>query len=277
LPSLIFEFRHGFHQVQSAVKAVTDSVIYNTSSVGQIGLNKTQILSKFFGFPSYILKTSNSFVIILFLAAVVSIVYKLYRKSFQLIEAEKKLLIFLISTSFIILLVYLTSRNPIWSYHFIGMEVIALLFIGLVVGKIPIFSWLLTFWVGILFLFNINDTFIKSQGINPYSVSSLTTKKYIVEKVYQDARGEPFSVFAYSPAIYTYDYDYLFSWVGDEIYHQRPENDQSRAGFVYLIIPKTSKEQLEDFINYRTPPKQFKTIDTWEIADGTIVVKREKI
>lgn len=275
LPSLIFEFRHGFHQMQAAVKAVTDSVIYNTSSVGQVGLNKNQILSKFFGLPSYILQISNSFVIILFLTSVVSIVYKLYRKSFQLIEAEKKLLIFLTSTSFIILLVYLTSKNPIWSYHFIGTEIIILLFIGWITSKISLFRWCLSVWVVVLLFSNLLS-FIKSLGSNPYTVSSLATKKYIVEKIYQDSEDKPFSVFAYSPSLYTFDYDYLFRWLGREKYQQEPQNDVSRAEFVYLIIPQTQPEILEDFIHYRTNPKQYKTVREWKIDDGTIILKREK-
>ena len=116
-----------------------------------------------------------------------------------------------------------------------------------------------------------------SFNINPYAISSLATKKHIINLIYENAGKSSFSFYAYSSAIYTYDFDYLTGWLGGKKYKKLPEPDINKADFVYLIIPETQEKTKLDFINYKTPNENYTTTGEWKIPDGTVILKREKI
>ncbi len=210
--------------------------------------------------------------VILLCVATVCLINKL-RKQKVSSPAEQKVLIYMSFCLLSILFLYLKSKNPVWDYHFIGIEVIFLLYIGILAREFNIVKYLLFTWVIILTSVNLFKI-VKSQDFNPYSISSLHTKKHIVDIVYQDASTSAFSVFVYSPAIYTYDFDYIFNWFGEKKYSVLPNRDLTTSRFVYLIIPSTSEAVKQDFINYRTPSNQYSTSYEWTIEDGTSIIKR---
>ena len=190
-------------------------------------------------------------------------------------DVEKKLLLLLATISTIVLVIYFRTKNPVWNYHFICFEIIYLFILGVFVRKFLLFRNLLLVWV-IYLVFLQLIYFFNGLTDNPYKVSSLATKEYVVDILVKDASKHSYAVFAYSSAIYTYDYDYLFMWkekktlatsASDVVYNNR---------YVYLIIEKTSEEKKDDFINYKTPNSVYTTVRSWNIADGTSIIKRGK-
>jgi len=240
-----------------------------------VGLTRAQIISQFFlrffkllniSFPEkYLLPVSLTTIIFLLILFI--------KKKIRLDKLELKMTIFLLFISSTLLLIYLSSKNPVWEYHFIGFEIIFLLLIGIIIKKIKLLKNLLIIWVAYLTLLNLYSLLFPHK-INPYSISSLKTKKCIVDKIYQDAQKRPFTVFIYSPSIYTYDYDYIFSWYGKDKYSYTPDKEPINERPIYLIIPKTTLAIKEDFINYRTPNRSYKTVANWNIEDGTEIIKR---
>jgi len=108
------------------------------------------------------------------------------------------------------------------------------------------------------------------------ATDSLAAKEYMVKTISNDAKGKEYTVYAYSPSIYIYEYSYLFRWLtGKEIPYDpaliRPGKE------VYLILPQDKKAVLNDFINYRTPVKLYQTVKTWTIPNGTLILKRSCI
>lgn len=82
--------------------------------------------------------------------------------------------------------------------------------------------------------------FLRSLTADPYKVLTLKTKEHINDTIYQDADTRSFSVYTYSPATFTQDYDYLLLWKGKE----RKASNLRKNGteeFVYLIIHWTTK------------------------------------
>jgi len=64
--------------------------------------------------------------------------------------------------------------------------------------------------------------------------------KSIIDFVYIDAKGKPFSVFVFMPSVYTHPFDYLFKTYGKKTYGYIPGN--TKEGLSYLIIiPDTSQ------------------------------------
>ncbi len=277
IPYFVFELRHNFLQSRSLLKTVSDAVFYNSASVGQTGLKSQEILQQFFLIkPANILSLKNEQIVAIYLLVIGLFVYMFVRRRTAFLREEKNLFLYLLICTFVLLELFISSKNPVWDYHFIGTEIIIILMAGLAAKKLTFVEKGLSFWSVILVLVSFLS-FVSSFNNNPYAVSSLATKKYIVERIYDNAGKLPFAAYAYSPAIYTYDYDYIFKWLGEDVYHQLPEQDVLKTAVVYLIIPKSPEAVTADFINFKTPEQNYQTLDKWGIPDGTVVIKRGRL
>ncbi|MCL4385949.1 MAG: hypothetical protein M1326_06530, partial [Cyanobacteria bacterium] len=247
LPFFFFELRHGFQQIRVFIKALTTlGAIVNIRV-----LDQKEILSIFFGRFGYILHTNWWGVYLLEIFAVLIFLWLVYKKKIKLNVEERRLIFFLLLLSGAILFIYLTAKNPIWSYHFIGTEVIFLLLIGLIVDKINIFKLILFIYV-VYLVFGMVMVVNRSFHTNLLLSSSLYTKEHIVDIINSNANNKEYTVFAYSSSIYTYDYSYLFRWKYKKDLPFDPGQIKMGAKLVYLIIPNDPKVIREDFINYRT-------------------------
>ncbi len=277
IPYAVFEFRHDFLQSRALAKTITDAYLYNSASVGQTGLKPLEIISQLFiERTSQLLSIKSEYILPIYFIILGIIIYYYINKRISFSKYEKNLIIYSIVTFITLLLLFISSKNPVWQYHFIGVEIIVLLLLGIALNKWERLRKSISLWV-IVFIISSFLPILSPFKTNSLSTSSFANKKFIADKIFQDSDCHPFSVFAYSPAIYAYDFDYLFKWLGEDVYHRIPEQDITKADFVYLIIPKTSETIKDDFINYKTPEKSFTTKDTWPIPDGTIIIKREPI
>lgn len=258
LPLIIFELRHNFLQLRAFFDAFIQSVFYHRAVVGQIGMTKGEILSYLGSIPTQILHLPANFAAPLFVAAVFLILVKgLWRD--RLIQFLTISLVSMVS-------IYMVTKNPVWPYYFIGTETIFLIVLGLIMAK----SKVVTVVVGLFSLGLFVSAAVNFWQTFPpkyLTVPSLISKETITRFVITDAGQKPYQVFAYSPAIFTYDYDYLFSWLGKE---NNPD-----ANLVYLIIPADTKTAVkEDFVHYKTGDKGFVTVEEKNFLDGTTVIKR---
>lgn len=262
IPFMLFEFKHGFNQF----KVLMDVFFSGHPVVGLTGLSKQEILLNFGNVLYRVFHLQSSLIIVLFLLVIVFFVFNLRNKSF-ISHEQKRLFIALLVLLFSISFVYFWSKNPVWDYHFIGIEVLYILLIGLFVSKFKLIKLL----VGILLVYIVVSSllsYIRSYRLDPYLVPNLITKEHEVDTIIKDADKRNFLYFAYNPAIYTWDYDYIFSLRK----YARP----SDSSLVYLIIPPADSSKLLDFVDYRTPNAIYKTTKRWLIGDGTIIFKREK-
>lgn len=269
-PFTLFEIRHDFIQTRTFLTAVTDSIIYNTASVGQTGMTDNDIiksfLSKFTDFlsvPSEYIK--YIFILIFFSAIIVPLLIKT-----KLYISDRRLIIGLITVSVVMLTSFIQNENPTWGYYFIGVEIFFMLFIGMFMSKMSYGKFLLIFFIGFS-LINHQADLRKIFSPNNFTNSDLGTRTYIVKSIFNDAESN-FQYAAYSSAIYTYEYDYLFKWQDEN----NEKNIDTNSKLVYIIIPKVSKETEEDFVNYKTPDKEYSMNKKWKIPDGTTIYKMVK-
>lgn len=270
IPFGIFELRHGFGQTQAFIQATINSAIYNSASVGQTGLKSGQIIYTFFSIPASFLRVHVLFAVTIMGMVIIIFFWQWMKKGYRNSFLGKGIGYLLLTIS-VILTLYLTSRNPVYQYHFVGVEIVVLLLFGFIVSQSRFITRIVFVWVvvviGIYLL-----SYAKTFSVDLLSISSLGTKRHIAETITRDAGG-PFVVYAYSPAIYTYDYDYLFQWLGGGNY--RSEDTKKKIPSAYLIIPRTSQAIHDDFIHYKSPDEYYKTIKTWKFPDNTEVIKRE--
>lgn len=274
IPFAIFEYRHGFNQIQVVIGLLTGS----GEAIGQVGLAKDLVAQMFLGTigKSLGIPWVNPYLLTL---PAFGLAFFILKKRYLDDEGQNRLLLLLASIATSTFSIYMLSKNPIWDYHFVGIEILALLFIAWIVCNVKILEKALTLWIITLTIINIWNfaQFVGIVATRPNTLSSLGTKKQTVESVYKDAGEKPFTVFVYSSAIYTFDYDYLFKWRGATDVSHQPEEIIANSHAVYLIIPQAPDSIKKNFINYNTPDKAYKTVKTWKNPDKTIIIKREKL
>ncbi len=274
-PFIVFELRHDFYQTKNILYMITQSVLYNSAVVGQKGFSHPQIVDMFLTLPLELLQLPRQFFYSFWLIVVYILSYLFLKRKLWRNLTQLRLIWMIVISTATVLTMYLSSKNPIWSYHFIGAEILFVVLVGYLAYKVKPAQVLLVGWISYVTI----KAFVHiatDKPPDPLSLSTLITKRTIVESIYRDAASMPFSVFAYSPSIYTYDYDYLFKWLGTDIYRYMPQSEPT-ADMVYLIIPTTYDAIKYDFIHYKSPPALYQTTKEWQIADGTSVVKRMKI
>jgi len=272
-PFLFFEIRHQFLQTKVLINALT----HYGGVVSLKGLSKVDIVRLFFNPISQLLNIP--FVPAVFLLIFISILYifKYKKRHDTKKKSELKLLLILFSISVGILYIYLTAKNPVWSYHFIGVEILFLLLLGILIDKSRFFQIVLGIWI-VFLVSNTTIIFSKSLTKDPKRFSgSLMAEKEIVSKIQKESNNKEYVVFAYSPSIYIYEYSYLFKWLYQKNIPYDPGQVQPGSSLVYMIIPESAKNMYNSYIEYRTPSKQYKTVKSWKMNDGTEIVQRVKI
>lgn len=267
-PFFIFELRHGFIQTQTILHVFTST----NSVVSVVGLSKEQILIGFFESFSHLVRLPTLLSLIAFSIFIGLFVTKIIRKKIQFVAEEKKILLFLGTVSGAILVLYLTTKNPVWSYHFIGVEILFLLLIGLVMSKLSNFRILFYLWAVIIIVINLY-TFTNSIITTQLSSLSLAVKENIVKTIAADAGHNDYSVFAYSSALYTYDYSYLLITQAQKDTPYDPNLEKKDSPVAYVILPSDNNSQTQDFLHNHTPDKLYTTVQIWHISD-TVIIKR---
>lgn len=259
LPTIFFELRHDFLQTRAFIDTFLKSAIYNSAVVGVTGIPKSELISRLISVPAEIfhlpLATFPPVGFALLLFASIKGIWK---------DRLAKFLLICLGS---LLLIYFATKNPIWPYHFIGVETIFLLLFGLVMAKsrtITVISGAFSLWL----LAGTLVSFFNPLVPNYLLLPTLASKESIARNVLADAGSKSFNVDVYSPAIYTYDYDYLFRWLTEKI--------DPASSTVYLIIPPVSESVRLDFIHYKTPDAIFQTIWEKPMPDGTTIIKRLK-
>lgn len=274
LPFLLFEIRHGFQQVSIALQTLSAK----GAVVSQTGLDKVGILQQFsqtiaksIGITALAIPIGISTMVIILLS-IISYVKERVKPSIE----EKGLLRLLICLLNGVGVVYLLSKNPVWPYHFIGVEVIVLLILCILINKRRILQSIFPVIILVLLYVGLTDA-INSANPTNHASATLKTKEYIVRLIKTDAKNTEYGVYIHNAAIYTYDYSYLFGWLTGKQISYIPSEVSSNASRIYLIIPSTKEYIKEDFIHFKTPVDRFHTTKVWNIPDGTSIVRREKL
>lgn len=271
LPFFIFESRHGWQQSQTVLHVLSSP----TAVVSQQGLSKLEIIQHFFGVGTTLLH-SNYIVAYLFISiSVIMFLWNLKKGTRILSPKEKRLLLFVVTNLLSLSVLYLSYHNPVWDYHFIGVEVSVLFIIGILLKNKSALKILLTAWFVIFFLQAISS-YITDFTTSP-TTPVLKSKENIVKTIQSDAHNESYVVYAYSPSIYMYEYSYLFRWLAKKDVPYDPGQNPTNSPIVYLIIPPLTQKEQQGFINYRTSAKTYVTVNQWTMPDNSLLIKRKLI
>ncbi len=274
IPTMVFEMRHGFNQIKTLIMTLNKSYIHGTAAVGQVGMSSRQILASLLERATLLLQLPSVLNVVIALIIAILLIGVVVTKKNEINMYQKRFLLFFCAAIAGILVVYLSSKNPVWSYHFVGVEVLFVYVFLVILDHVPFLRKVLFLWATILVVTNY------VSALRPVAASADITDLSRMEKnvqfIFYNAQKMPFAYVAKNPAIYTYDYDYLFYWLGTDLYHFVPKNTVTDSSeIVYVIIPKAQLSDKKGFVENRTPEKEYMTVNEWYGIDGTLIIRRQ--
>ncbi len=274
LPMLLFEGRHGFMGMKGFA-----AYLFGPKEAGASFLPSQRIIvdhiNSFFNafidvFPKNIILPQ-----ILFLIVIVPAIYYLTREKNLRIRKFVTFLFLLFPTYF---LVFLFFRNAIWVYYLIALNITyILLFSYSVASAFKKNNQILKIFYVIFLLFVLIRTLPMLVNVFNYDIrdyggtAKIKGKTVAIDFIYNDAKGKKFSLFIFSPPIYTYPYDYILHWHAKNKYGYMPDN--VKKGTFYLLIEKDI-DQLWYKGWLETVIKDGNIIWEKELTSGFIVQKR---
>lgn len=268
-PFILFEIRHNFQQTHVLLNALS----HFGAVVTLKGLNKIEILTSFFTILGKFLSLS-ALIGGIFLFAVLGYFILQIKKGGVLLNQMDKRIITLISCLLAgISALYFTAKNPVWIYHFIGVEIIFLILIALLATKISWVKYALMGWASIVVGYNLIHFMNDLTKTIP---TTLYAQKEIVQTITQDANGSNYAVIAYEPSIYQYEYTYLFRWLAHKDVPYDPTQTPPYPNPCYLIVPTNDPEERHNFIQFRTPDKIYDTSKSWQKPYNIEIIRRIK-
>jgi hypothetical protein len=224
IPNLIFDLRHNWTQV----KAIGQILTGQDQSLGG-GLPLTERLvdrpqqfmwmwERTFGGREWGLIVAGGVI----LAG--SYYWLKIRKTLHEKNQNISQLLILVGANILVALVYLIIFPRLlkdYYQFFLPVEYglgVGLIF-SLVINKFKV-NWIKLGVIGLILPVNIATWSVMRNSIPD---QLYRTQKQVVDNIYTQAQGAPFRVYTYTPLIYDYPYQYLFSWYGNHEYGYIPQ------------------------------------------------------
>lgn len=239
LPMFLFEIRHGFIGIRGFTVYLFGPKEAGASFFPSQGIITDHINSFFNAFIDVFPKNIISPHILLLIVLVPAIYYFHKEKD----QSLKKFISFLFLLFPIHFLVFLFFRNALWVYYLIALNIVYILLFSYSVAssfrKNNLISKIFYLTFLIFIIIKALPMFI---GVFAYDykdyggTAKIKGKTDAIDFIYNDAKGKKFSLFIFSPPIYTYPYDYILWWHARRKFGYMPDNVKS--GTFYLLIEK---------------------------------------
>jgi len=219
---------------------------------------------------------SNILLLISSIGIIGVFMYQLVKKKIE-IDTLKEVFLFA-SIPFIFFGFYMLYAYPIYSEYVVGLTIPVLFLFSLMiyytwksyVGKIFATAFILITCLLALLM-------IKSQYIDAYpvdrSAGSYRNQKAVVDWVFQDAEGEPFGYFVYTPETFTHGMDYLFWYVAKSRRMNVPRSEKLPLTYLVLYPPLASDYGAHDFWKKNTINTSGEVLSRKIFTGGIIVEK----
>lgn len=238
IPQAFFDFRHQFLMTKSIIGLFQGKNL----SLGEIipfaarpSLRLSQLLNATAYSFSYNQILGNVFLAVGFL-------YTVYVCLTKQIKQLKVIVLFL-TAPVVYYIIFVLFPRPAWSWYWIGLQVSYYFFIAYVFSQLLKFNPIIKY--GAILLLGVWAV-VTVWGYHTFPVYDdqgtgiFKNEMRVINYIYKDADGKPFSEFVYTPPVYDYAYQYLFWWAGTRIYHYVPR--KNKTGVFYLIIePDTQR------------------------------------
>lgn len=276
MPMIIFETRHNFMAVNGFIKYITSASSYSDNKYFLVNNHLDRFIYNFgntFLPPEHVLP-----IIFLVIFAICFFVLLWKEKRKELRSFLIFLLILLASTIFVLSFL----RNTIFMYYLYQLNFVYIFFFGYILyaskiqKRIQIFALFIFFLA--LFIYQgvisgVKD--FKNDYFDYGYYHKIKGQKEAVDYIYKNAKGEKFGLFIFTPAVYTYQYDYLFKWYGEKKYGYSP-NTEKKGTFYLLAQPDPQKEwAVKGWME--TVIKEGNVLETATLKSGLVIQKRQSL
>jgi len=268
LPTMLFELRHGFHQTQTLLQTLFKYGAVITVS----GLNKQQILQTFLTTFGNLLHVPFLIASMVLLLLIGSYIYLVNKRKIIVAKSDIRLLLLLACLFAGNLFIYLTAKNPVWEYHFVGVDILFLLLLTFFVSKFSIFRKILIAYAVMVVIISVASFIINFHKQD----SHFEQQEDVVKIIKNNAGNQDYTVFAYNASIYSYDFSYLFRWMAYKDVPYDPGFIKQSGNSIYLIVPSKVDDRIKGFIQFRSEQDKFKEVKTWKTQTDFIILKYTK-
>lgn len=149
---------------------------------------------------------------------------------------------------------YVGNYGNFYQYYLTGYYLIFLLLAGVALSEIFKNNWLGKIAVVLFLYFFLTQNwswikpYVYTTGLEPDTIVYADQAKAI-DWVYQNADGHDFNVDEYVPPVITYEYDYLFKWLGTEKYHKLPDASQVPLLFTLYEVDPPNPQRLQAWLD----------------------------
>ena len=235
IPQLVFDMRHNFLQSTSLLgNFIHPKVFQKATPLIERFVERGEL---FFSQFIKMFALENPIVGIIILIIFGYMIFKILKSPLE--NTVSQFTFGVVLTILIMWIGFSLFPDAVWEYYLVGVPV---LYLGLfaVLSGILARSFKLA---GLVLVFTgifIADPFTMARSIagpKTNDQSMIRSQKAVIDRVYADADGTPFSVVVYTPTLVDYPYAYLFDWYGNKTYHYVPMENQK---VVYYILEKDS-------------------------------------
>lgn len=270
-PRIAFELRHQFLMTKSLI---TFFLSGNSSHQILTVLDNLTVRALFlFSQFAETLANSNQILAILEIIFVLISIVAFYKKGSVVLKNFLLVSVVVIST-FLVGLTFFD--HDIWPHYLVGLPIfyVLLFSIGTYLFAKNLSSKLAILIVLIILILNLNPYSLIQDLRKPLwegDAAVYRNQLAIIDYIYKQADGRDFKYVVYTPPIYDYTYQYLFSWYGLKKYHYVPK---SQANLAYFILEPDSQNpsRLENWLKERAGDGR--VIKSEKIKGGIIVQTR---
>jgi hypothetical protein len=277
LPSFAFDLRHHFLISKSILTTIQTGGTNITHKSGDVPNSMgTRVQLRFNDLITYSFQSlttniyMNYFILILLLLGI----YITCKK-----KINSELLTTSLLTAIVIIspfLVFLLLKYSVWGYYWIGDAPLYAMLVAFCLGYwLKMYKKPLLFIILALLLFIIANPFSVFpywyKGNLPEEPSTFSTQLQVIKTIYQDAHGQPFSVYEQTPPVYDYVYRYLLWWQGSTVYKYIPSD--SKQKIVYVVLEDVPADPNAIFFTKNTLHLTTKPVKTIHFGAYPIVEK----
>lgn len=271
-PMLAFEARHNF----LGFKGILLYLVSHKSTGGHTSIYYLSDHMKSFidGFQNTFSINQYSLVFLIILV-VVSFYFLFKEKNIRL----KYFMSFLFLQIPITFFVFSFLKNTVYGIYLLHLNLVYLLFFCYIAYSLLTQKLIKPLIIMLVLIFTLliagisNAITISVHDYPDYGgTAKIKGKIDAIDYIYKQAKGKPFGLLVFAPAVYTYPYDYLLWWYGKRKYDYIPYKEKKGTFFLLMEIdpyqPWSYKGWMETVIKSGT------IIETKTLPSGFIVQKR---
>jgi len=280
LPQILFDTRHDFLMTRSALSFFAGSergLFVDGEKSGYLGLIKSHMDSLYGNFRSAFINDGFAkYISNLFVILILSSILLLKNKANVFLKKESEFILFVAKFLLIIILLTFAYPFPLRYWFLTGFQSFYLILLGLLLSKF-LTDRLGRVFVILLFTILIFYSWQKIDLLyfnppNDGGAEKIKGKLSAIDYIYKDSKDKSYGLLIFTPAVYTYAYDYLIFWYGKKQYGYEPYRD--KKGTFYLLIEPDHSKRWSYKGWLETVVKTGRVLKTTTLPTGLIIQKR---